>query len=72
LKLNEIPKNEKPMLAYIAITRMTPLGLSNLPFTQGYPMLITLGLSLTIPWLAFFAFFQRYIVMGLASAAIKG
>ena len=31
-----------------------------------------MGLGLTIPSVILFAFFQRYIVAGLASAAVKG
>lgn len=37
-----------------------------------WPQIITLGLGLTLPSLILFAFFQRYIVEGLAAAAVKG
>ena len=37
-----------------------------------WPKLIATGLGLTIPSLIIFAFFQRYIVQGLSTAAVKG
>ncbi|TLS53914.1 carbohydrate ABC transporter permease [Paenibacillus antri] len=54
-----------------AISRMSslaqnPMGLPN------YPLMITLGLGITIPMLLIFFFFQRYIVQGLANTGIKG
>ena len=54
-----------------AISKMTSLavGQHGLP---DWPRIITLGLGLTLPCLILFAYFQRYIVEGLASAAIKG
>lgn len=54
-----------------AISKLTALavGQHGLP---DWPRIITLGLGLTLPCLILFAYFQRYIVEGLASAAIKG
>ncbi len=54
-----------------AVSKMTAIatGQYGLP---DWPMIITLGLGLTFPCLALFAYFQRYIVEGLASAALKG
>lgn len=53
------------------MTRLTALaaGPSAMP---DYPLMITLGLSITIPGLLIFLYFQKYIVQGLANAGIKG
>ena len=40
--------------------------------TPNYPLIITLGMAITIPSLLILAFFQRYMVEGLASSGIKG
>jgi multiple sugar transport system permease protein len=45
------------------------VGPSALP---DYPFMITLGLTVTIPGLILFLFFQRYIIQGLANTGIKG
>jgi len=55
----------------VAIGKMTALVTVQAGLPQ-WPLIITLGLGLTLPCLALFAYFQRYIVEGLASAAIKG
>jgi multiple sugar transport system permease protein len=54
-----------------AISRLTSSAVGQ-HSTPNWPYIITLGLGLTIPCLVLFAFFQRYIVEGLASAAVKG
>ena len=40
--------------------------------TPNYPMIITLGMALTIPSLIILALFQKYMVEGLANTGIKG
>ena len=62
-------KRHLPLAA--AISKMTALATVQCS-VPAWPLIITLGLGLTFPCLVIFAFFQRYIVEGLASAAIKG
>ena len=54
-----------------AVSRLTSVAVGQYGIPD-WPGIITLGLGLTIPCLILFAFFQRYIVEGLASAAVKG
>lgn len=54
-----------------AITRLSSVGASPGAVID-YPMIITLSLGITIPALLIFAFFQKYIVQGLANTGIKG
>lgn len=54
-----------------AVSRLTSIA-SAQPGIPNWPNIITLGLALTLPSVVMFAFFQKYIVAGLASAAIKG
>lgn len=54
-----------------AITRLSSVGASP-GAVINYPMIITLSLGITIPALLIFAFFQKYIVQGLANTGIKG
>ncbi len=54
-----------------AIAKMTALAVVQAGVPR-WTLIITLGLGLTVPCLVLFAYFQRYIVEGLASAAIKG
>ncbi|MCK8489260.1 carbohydrate ABC transporter permease [Paenibacillus sp. MBLB2552] len=54
-----------------AITRISSVGASP-GAVINYPMIITLSLGITIPALLIFAFFQKYIVQGLANTGIKG
>ena len=54
-----------------AIGKMTSVAVGQYGIPD-WPGIITLGLGLTIPSLIMFAFFQRYIVEGLAAAAVKG
>lgn len=54
-----------------AITQLTALFGASMS-TPHYPLIITLGLALTIPCLIVFAFFQRYMVEGLAHTGVKG
>lgn len=54
-----------------AITRMSSAALGP-GGSPNYPMMITLGLGMTIPALLIFFFFQKYIVQGLAHTGIKG
>lgn len=54
-----------------AIARLT--SLTNNPMElPDYPMMITLGVGITIPMLIIFFIFQKYIVQGLASTGLKG
>lgn len=50
----------------LAVTDLGSYGLPN------WPRIISLGFGLTVPCLVIFAFFQRYLVEGLTSSAIKG
>lgn len=54
-----------------AITRLSSVGASP-GAVINYPMIITLSLGITVPALLIFAFFQKYIVQGLANTGIKG
>ncbi|WP_068783448.1 carbohydrate ABC transporter permease [Paenibacillus phocaensis] len=54
-----------------AITRISSVGASP-GAVINYPMIITLSLGITLPALLIFAFFQKYIVQGLANTGIKG
>lgn len=54
-----------------AISRMSALARNPMGLTN-YPLIITLGLGVTIPMLLVFFFFQRYIVQGLANTGLKG
>ncbi|CAM4468684.1 ABC transporter permease subunit [Paenibacillus macerans] len=54
-----------------AITRLSSVGASP-GAVINYPMIITLSLGITLPALLIFAFFQKYIVQGLANTGIKG
>ena len=54
-----------------AVSRLTSVAVGQYGIPN-WPAIITLGLGLTIPCLLLFAFFQRYIVQGLATAAVKG
>jgi multiple sugar transport system permease protein len=54
-----------------AVSKLTSVAIGQYGIPD-WPNIITLGLGLTLPSLVMFAFFQRYIVMGLASAAVKG
>ncbi|ANS74103.1 ABC transporter permease [Paenibacillus yonginensis] len=54
-----------------AITRISSVGASPGAVID-YPMIITLSMGITIPALLIFAFFQKYIVQGLANTGIKG
>ena len=55
--------------------RTLPAVLSSVSLSTGgipdYPFMITLGLLITIPTLIVYLVFQKYIVLGLASAGIK-
>lgn len=53
-------------LQKLAITDLGSFGVPN------WPRIISLGFTLTVPCLVIFAFFQRYIVEGLTSSALKG
>lgn len=54
-----------------AMGRMTSaiVGSENLP---NYPLMILLGLWITVPCLIIFFIFQKYFVQGLANAGLKG
>jgi multiple sugar transport system permease protein len=52
------------------IARLT--SVAGLVFQPDYPLIITLSLGLVIPCMIIFFFFQKYIVLGLASTGIKG
>lgn len=52
-----------------AISRISKSGNSGTP---DYPFLIAAGLSLTLPLMVVYFIFQKYLVAGIASAAIKG
>ncbi|UVI28771.1 carbohydrate ABC transporter permease [Paenibacillus spongiae] len=54
-----------------AISRMSQLAQNPMGLPD-YPLMLTLGLGVTLPMLLLFFFFQRYIVQGLANAGIKG
>ncbi len=54
-----------------AITRLSSVGASP-GAVINYPMIITLSLGITLPALLIFAFFQKYIVQGLANTGIRG
>ncbi|MCA1296439.1 carbohydrate ABC transporter permease [Paenibacillus sp. alder61] len=54
-----------------AITRLSSVGASP-GAVINYPLIITLSLGITLPALLIFAFFQKYIVQGLANTGIKG
>ncbi|WP_059049392.1 carbohydrate ABC transporter permease [Paenibacillus senegalimassiliensis] len=54
-----------------AITRLSSVGASP-GAVINYPLIITLSLGITVPALLIFAFFQKYIVQGLANTGIKG
>lgn len=54
-----------------AISKMTAIAVGQYGLPD-WPRIITMGLGLTLPCLFLFAYFQRYIVEGLASAALKG
>jgi len=66
-----IHSTEKQTLAG-AVTRLTTLVGHSQPGAIDYPRVVAFGMFLTVPCLVLFAFFQRYIVEGLASAAVKG
>jgi multiple sugar transport system permease protein len=53
-------------LQKLALTDLGSFGVPN------WPRIISLGFTLTVPCIIIFAFFQRYIVEGLTSSAIKG
>lgn len=54
-----------------AITRLSSIA-SNPMSIPDYPLIITLGLGITLPALLLFFFFQRYMVDGLANSGLKG
>jgi multiple sugar transport system permease protein len=54
-----------------AVSKLTSVAVGQYGIPD-WPNIITLGLALTLPSLVMFAFFQRYIVQGLAAAAVKG
>ncbi|WP_127492896.1 carbohydrate ABC transporter permease [Paenibacillus glycanilyticus] len=54
-----------------AITRLSSAAASP-GAIPNWPLIITLGLGMTIPALLIFFFFQKYIVQGLANTGIKG
>ena len=54
-----------------AVSRLTSVAVGQYGIPD-WPHIITLGLGMTIPSVIMFAIFQRYIVAGLASAAVKG
>lgn len=54
-----------------AVSRLTSVAVGQYGIPN-WPGIISMGLGLTIPSVILFAFFQRYIVAGLASAAVKG
>lgn len=55
-----------------AIARMSSMAQSTMSALPDYPLMITLGLGITVPLLIIFFIFQRYIVQGLANTGIKG
>lgn len=65
--------SNKPTLQTLAsaVSKLTSVAVGQYGVPD-WPNIITLGLGLTIPSLIMFAFFQRYIVQGLATAAVKG
>ena len=54
-----------------AVSKLTSVAVGQYGVPD-WPKIITMGLGLTVPSLIMFAFFQRYIVQGLSSAAVKG
>ncbi|MDQ0091418.1 multiple sugar transport system permease protein [Paenibacillus anaericanus] len=54
-----------------AIVKLSSVG-NSAGAVVNYPLIITLGLGITLPALLIFFFFQKYIVQGLASTGIKG
>lgn len=54
-----------------AVSRLTSMAIGQYGIPD-WPRIIAMGLGLTIPSVIVFAAFQRYIVSGLASAAVKG
>lgn len=54
-----------------AISKLS-INASNGTSLPDYPMMITMGLIVTIPALMLYLFFQKYIVEGLAHVGIKG
>lgn len=54
-----------------AISKLS-INASNGTSLPDYPMMITMGLIVTIPALLLYLFFQKYIVEGLAHVGIKG
>jgi multiple sugar transport system permease protein len=52
-----------------AIARLSNVSVSSIP---NYPLIITLGLAVTLPALILFFVFQKYIVEGLANVGVKG
>ncbi|WP_336784682.1 carbohydrate ABC transporter permease [Paenibacillus sp. MMO-177] len=54
-----------------AITRLSSAAVSP-GAIPNWPLIITLGLGMTVPALLIFFFFQKYIVQGLANTGIKG
>lgn len=54
-----------------AVSRLTSVAYGQYGIPD-WPGIISMGLGLTIPSVVLFAFFQKYIVAGLASAAVKG
>lgn len=54
-----------------AISRIA-VNASNGTALPDYPMMITMGLVVTVPALILYLFFQKYIVQGLAFVGIKG
>ncbi|HEY0828829.1 MAG TPA: carbohydrate ABC transporter permease [Bacilli bacterium] len=54
-----------------AISRLSSLA-ANPTGIINYPMMITLGLGVTLPMILIFFFFQRFIVQGLANTGLKG
>lgn len=54
-----------------AISKLS-INASNGTSLPDYPMMITMGLIVTVPALILYLFFQKYIVEGLAHVGIKG
>jgi len=54
-----------------AVSKLTSVAVGQYGVPD-WPQIITLGLGLTLPSLVMFGFFQRFIVQGLAAAAVKG
>lgn len=64
-------RNDRYQVLASAISRMTAVATGQYGIPD-WPWIITLGLGLTFPVLILFIFFQRHIVEGLKSAAVKG